>query len=384
MTKRTSKFSKIVTDWVQIFAAGTHTDSKGQTKEWTTSDLDEMVANHNAQDLAPMVIGHPKHDSPAWGWIGALKREGEALFAKFDKVHSKFIEWGEAGHIHNRSVKILKTPKGFRVGHIGFLGAMAPAVEGMEALEFAADAEGDTYEFGWADGYRLGLVARMMRRMREIALLKWGQEDADNLVPLYEVEDLERAAAEEKSDPEKRLNHFNTPPNPETTVSTFTQQQLDDAVAKARQEEQAKHNATVLKLRAAEFSGHMAENRAFITGISQDEKGNVRLTPAQAEGWAECLTFAQLAEGNALEFSFTAGDQSEKKLSVYEFLKGKLADLPVQLKLGQEQVRQDNKLDLNDAVALEKAASEFVASEKEAGREITIAQAVTHIKAKHA
>ncbi len=383
MTKRASNFRKSISDWVQIFATGKHTDSKGKTKEWTTSDLDQMVSNHSAQDLAPMVIGHPKHDAPAWGWIGALKREGDALFAKFDNVHDKFVEWGEAGHIHNRSVKIVPTPKGFRVGHIGFLGAMPPAVEGMQALEFAAD-EGETYEFGWQEGYRLSLIARFMRRFRDWALVKHGQEDADALVPNYDIEELERMVAEEKAEPEKRPSTFTQPQNPETAVSTFTQQQIDEAVANARKEEQEKHNATQLKLRAAEFAGHLANNRAFVTSISVDAKGQVRLTPAQAQGWAECLTFAQLQEGSASEFTFTAEDKSQQKLNVYEFLKGKLSDMPVQLQLNKEQVQRGDKVDVADAAALEKAASEFMASEAAAGREISIAQAVSHIKAQHA
>jgi len=345
-----------------VFSAGKQIDSKGNAKEWTEADLDQMVANFDANDSFPMVIGHPQHNAPAWGWGAELKREGKHLFAKFDKVAQKFIEWGQAGHIRNRSVQILKTPKGFRIGHIGFLGAMPPAVEGMDAIEFSAD--GETYEFGWSEGYRLGLFARFMRRFREHVLVKHGQEDADALVPLYEVEDLERIAAEEKAKPEPApKSTFNQ--NTEIPVSNITQEQLDAAVAQARKEEQDKHNATSQKLRTAEFNSNLATNRAFISTLISDEKGNVRMTPAQAEGWAECLTFAQMQDSAVAEFTFTAADKSEQKNSVYEFLKGKLSTLAPQLKLGQQQADKDPKADL---------VSEFVAPQGYSADPAKIAQ----------
>ena len=67
-------------DWVEVFRTGTHTDSKGVTHTFGTEHLDQMVLN-TAPDTAPMVVGHPKMDAPAYGWAQQFKRSGDVLLA---------------------------------------------------------------------------------------------------------------------------------------------------------------------------------------------------------------------------------------------------------------------------------------------------------------
>lgn len=363
-------------DWVEVFAAGTHTDSQGQTKTWSEADLDEMVRNFNADDPFPLVIGHPKTDSPAYGWGAAVKREGGKLLSQFAKVPDAVEKAAQTGAYRNRSAKIVKTASGHKLVHVGLLGATPPAIEGLAAVYNAAD-EGETYEFsGLANSlpWLARSMARMGRALRDFAIGKWGQEDADKALPAWPIEELERIAAQAEADASKS---FSAPPAP-----ALTQADIDAAVATAvtaaRAEEAAKRQPLEAQLRESAHAQALAANQAFVSTLISDLDAKVRLTPAEARGWAAALTYAQQLQGS--EFTFAAGDGAEQKPTLYEFMKGKLAALAPRLELGRERATQDCAVDVNDADALQRAASEFQASEAKAGREINIAQAVQHIK----
>ncbi|GMU87107.1 MAG: hypothetical protein AMXMBFR48_23480 [Ignavibacteriales bacterium] len=120
--------------WFEIFRTGKHTDSAGRTKEWTEQDLDNIVSSYNpAQHEAPIVIGHPKDDAPAYGWIHALKRSGDRLLALPSRLLPLFTEAVKNGLFKKRSVAL--NPDG-SLRHVGFLGAASPAVKGLADPEF--------------------------------------------------------------------------------------------------------------------------------------------------------------------------------------------------------------------------------------------------------
>lgn len=131
--------------WVEIFRAGTHTDMAGNTRTWTTADLDEIVAKYNpAEHEAPIVIGHPEHNAPAYGWAKALRRNGEVLEAEFRDVDPVFSDAVKAGHWKKRSIS-LYADKTLR--HVGFLGALPPAVKGLKDVSFATGQGAMTFDF---------------------------------------------------------------------------------------------------------------------------------------------------------------------------------------------------------------------------------------------
>ena len=137
-------------DWIEIFRSGEHTDNAGTTRTWTEQDLDEIVANHSADRPAPAVVGHPKTDDPAWGWTAALKREGASLYAKFKDVAKEFADAVEAGRYRNRSVKIGKTADGYRLIHVGWLGAAPPAYLGVDSRELLRAVVGELVAGGFS------------------------------------------------------------------------------------------------------------------------------------------------------------------------------------------------------------------------------------------
>lgn len=87
---------------IEIFRAGTHTDSHGATLSFSESDLAATARAYDpAVSEAPIVVGHPKADAPAYGWIKSLSAEGGRLFATPDQVDPSFAEMVRAGATRN-------------------------------------------------------------------------------------------------------------------------------------------------------------------------------------------------------------------------------------------------------------------------------------------
>lgn len=129
-------------DWVPIFAGGKQTDSHG-----IEHDGDEMI--DKAIQLfdpeyhePPITVGHPEDNSPAFGWVKAIKKVTQkvkdgskvnVLVAKFKDVVPEFAQAVRHGLYKKRSASFY--PDG-RLRHVGFLGGMPPAVKGLADLKF--------------------------------------------------------------------------------------------------------------------------------------------------------------------------------------------------------------------------------------------------------
>ena len=123
-------------NWCEIFRTGKHIASNGQEVNVTEKDLDEIVANFSDKNPdVPMVIGHPKTNNPAYGWVDKLKREGGKLYACYKNVASEFEEWVKDGRYKTRSISL----KDNVLRHVGWLGAKPPAIKGLEAYQFEED-----------------------------------------------------------------------------------------------------------------------------------------------------------------------------------------------------------------------------------------------------
>lgn len=164
-------------DWIEIFKTGEHTDSKGRKRTWTTADLDKMVSMYNPADHeAPAVIGHPKDNHPAYGWASELKRVGEKLMAKFKQVVPEFASMVESGMFKKRSIRVL--PDG-SLGHVGFLGAVSPAVKGLKDIEFAQDDKSFDYDYS-EEETNMKTVEQLMKELDAERLKNAGLEKECN------------------------------------------------------------------------------------------------------------------------------------------------------------------------------------------------------------
>jgi hypothetical protein len=147
--------------WTAVFKAGTHTDSNGNTRRWSEKDLDTIVSNYDAEKHeAPVVLGHPAENAPAWGWVEGLKRTGEVLYAKL-KLVPEFMELLKKGLFKKRSISLYPD---LNLRHVGFLGAMPPAVKGLPDLSFK---EGDFISFDLSDS-----ILDSNGKRKEVHLLK--------------------------------------------------------------------------------------------------------------------------------------------------------------------------------------------------------------------
>jgi len=213
--------------WIEVFRAGRQTDSAGNTRDWTEQDLDTIVARYNpAVHEAPVTVGHPTDNAPAFGWVEALKREGKLLLAKFRQVMPEFEEGVKAGRWKKRSISLYPD---LTLRHVGFLGAMPPAVKGLADIAFRADDQAITIEF--SDG-RFSTVGRVLRRLREYLVGVAGAEEADRVIADWEIEDLIK-------EPEPAESMESAPATPSFTEEDYTmkkpeelQAELDQATAR--------------------------------------------------------------------------------------------------------------------------------------------------------
>lgn len=131
---------------MEVFRAGTHTDSAGHTKKWTEDDLDKIVNKFNelGEDV-PATIGHPESDTaPAFAWFKKVFRKGDTLLAEMSDTVDEFAEMLKKKMFKNRSISLRPD---FSLQHIAFLGATPPAVKGLESFAFKANDNLETYEF---------------------------------------------------------------------------------------------------------------------------------------------------------------------------------------------------------------------------------------------
>lgn len=83
---------------------------------------------------APVVVGHPKDNSPAWGWVISCREDGDNLFCDLD-LTPEFYELVERGNFRERSVAFYDQEP-YVLRHLGFLGGAPPAIKGLNELTF--------------------------------------------------------------------------------------------------------------------------------------------------------------------------------------------------------------------------------------------------------
>ena len=368
-----------LSDWFAVFRAGRHTSSGGQTRTFTRSDLEGIVERYTGDQPSPCVITHEELYSPfAYAQIQDLRvGEGDVLEARCaaETIEPKFESMVRDGRLYNRSVQLLPQGDGWRLGHVAFLGAQPPAVEGLEpirfaaaGLVFAAEEPWDRVEEAtrWSD--LIGVVGRLVRRLLS-------PEDAEEVMPdwMSEAAQREVGRAQERASQEIQQKEKNE------MSETYSQADLETARQKAAQEGAAKAKQEFAAREAALEKERRELAREGLKGRVDRLIEGGRVTPAQAEGLVE---FALSLEGSeALEFSRGKDDQAEKvEVNPSEWLFAFLKQLPVQVEIGQESGGEGPKRpDLTDPGQIRRAALEYQAEEKDKGRVVSDAEAVRHV-----
>ena len=133
--------------WIKILETGTHKDSGGTIRTFTEADLDKVINRYNPQvHEAPIVIGYPRDNDPAYGWVLSLKREGSNLFAKVASTITEFSEMLNAGLFKKWFVTF--TPD-WSLRLIGVIGTkpLIPALQRLQNIQFKEGGSIMSFEF---------------------------------------------------------------------------------------------------------------------------------------------------------------------------------------------------------------------------------------------
>lgn len=131
---------------IELIRPGTYTAMDGRQITFAEADLRATAEAYSpALSEAPLVVGHPTTDAPAYGWVETLAFSA-SLEATPSQVDPAFAEIVEAGRYKKVSASFYlpdaaNNPKQgvYYLRHVGFLGAQAPAVKGLRDAQFAGD-----------------------------------------------------------------------------------------------------------------------------------------------------------------------------------------------------------------------------------------------------
>lgn len=214
---------------IHIFKAGTHTDMHGTKQPFTQSDLAACVKAYDPSvHEAPLVIGHPKTEDPAWGWVKTLSLDGADLNAEPGQVDPQFAEMIGSGRFKKVSASFYlpDSPNNPKPGtlylrHVGFLGAQPPSIKGLKQVSFGESEEGVVEFADWGDITN----ASLWGRLRDFLIGQFGLDETDKVLPSWQVDSLREEAYR---DPVKAVPDFSEPnPNPQQENDTMTKEEIE-------------------------------------------------------------------------------------------------------------------------------------------------------------
>ena len=323
------------TSSLQVFRAGRHMTMAGQSISFGEADLQATCRAYDPKlHEAPLVIGHPTHDGPAYGWVQSLAFSEGGIDATPDQVNTDFADMVAAGAFKKISASFYSpdspqnpTPGVYYLRHVGFLGAQPPSVKGLRSPSFA-DGEAGVVEFSeWDDVDN----ASLWRRMREWLIGRFGQDEADKVVPGYTVQSLEQSAQDEvrqeaadTADTAVATPAFaepNSQLNKESIVTPAEKAALEAENARLASELAASRARIAANEAAKAHNDNLAFCEALIT--------QGRMLPAWRDMAVATLDhFA--AQPAVLEFG-----EGEAKAPLADAFKGMLTALPVQVEFGE-------------------------------------------------
>lgn len=366
----------------EIFRTGNHTTSKGAELSFSDADLAAIAASYDPANYeAPIVVGHPKTNAPAYGWIRSVVVNGDRLIAIPDQVNADFSEMVRAGSFKTRSVALYRpdqagnpTPGQYHLRHVGFLGAEPPAVKGLKAVEFS-DADGEAVEFAapdiWNYAWALEGVVRIFRKMRDSIIAKDGLEAADEILPDYEIGQIAQHVADTRAEARAsdRTHFSETEDDP--TMKTAEQRQAElDAREAALAERETKVKADETTFAETAKKTRAEADAAFVADIVTQGRLPVSL---QASTTA---LFSELDD--AAELTFSEGDQ-EVKTTPRAALRDILGKLPVPVATGE--LALGDGPDFSDASHVQAAIETEIRKAADKGETISPAVAAMRLQA---
>ncbi|KJU85708.1 peptidase [Candidatus Magnetobacterium bavaricum] len=293
---------------VEIFRTGIHTDSSDNIREWTEADLDFIAGSYDASTHeAPVVIGHPTDNAPAYGWIQKVWRNGRVLYADLKDVQPAFADLVKSGAYKKRSIALYPDRT---LRHLGWLGAQPPAIKGLRDIQFSAGVGVTTIEFDTVDidtnkktDGGVKVPDKTQTTVEELLRQQLQQKEAE--LAKFSEQTAQTAANEAKL---------------KEQLTAFSEQQ------KAMTEQMKAIEATNAALQAEkvtlETQKRQAEYNMFMEGLIREG----RLTPAQKPA---TMSFMEIMH-NAGKYVFAEGEKP-----AIDAFKAFLTGLPRQIEFGE-------------------------------------------------
>lgn len=369
---------------LHIFKSGKHTTSAGVELAFSDNEVSRTAEVYDpAVSQAPIVVGHPREDGPAYGWVKGLDFSEGDLSAEPEQVDPEFADMVNAGRFKNISASFYDpdsasnpVPGTYYLRHVGFLGAQPPSVKGLKQASFSEDD--DTIEF--MAPYSVGVMATLMRRMREWIIGRDGVEEADKVIPDYLVQDLE----DESRLPDEDTAPPLSPAYSESEDNTMTPEQLKAAQDKLA-DDQAALDADKAKLttdqtsfaeretamKGREAAATLEANTAYVDGLIKSGK----VAPGQK---GRLIAFMGTLDGTV---EFKEGD-ADKTEGQGDSLKAFLDGLPKAVDFGEHGATgDDGDDDPIDPAELSQRAVAFQETQAKKGIDINIVDAVKAVEA---
>ena len=289
---------------IEIFRAGTHRDDAGNTHTFGQEHLAEMAAGYNAQlREAPLTVGHPKDNLPAYGWVKRVFINADGnLAVDPHQVDPAFAQMVQAGRFKKRSASFYPpgaphnpTPGKWYLRHVAFLGAQPPAVAGLKDMSFADS--GEHVSFSEEDAGEPATPSTQPEQEHQMS-------DADKA-------ELERLRADAKA--------------------------KDEAIAKAQAEAKAANeDAAAAKAQAASFAEKAAaDRRAGFVSFAEAEVKAGRLLPKDKNTAVAALeTLA--AAGQPLSFAEGGTTTQITPMQMCAWLQGHMSSRTAAVSFGEQ------------------------------------------------
>ncbi|HGJ8963867.1 peptidase [Pseudomonas plecoglossicida] len=311
---------------LHIFKPGKHVAMSGDSINFSESDLAATVLAYDpALHEAPLVIGHPKHDAPAAGWVQSLSASAEGLIATPAQVDPAFAELVSKGSFKKISASFYHpnspsnpVPGVYYLRHVGFLGAQPPSVKGLRPIELAEGEEG-VVEF--AD-YGHETSASLWRRLRDWMIGERGLDVADQIIPDWQINSLAEVARQED---EPRPSFSDPVQSPTVEESTVTPEEIAAMQAENKRLLGVVNQHQEEKRQSRQASIHTA-NVAF----AEELIGAGKLLPKHSAALVAALDFAESGE-KPVEFG-----EGDARQPVVAGLKAIFTDLPKQIDFAEK------------------------------------------------
>jgi hypothetical protein len=295
----------------------------GATLDFSEADIKACASAYDpAKHEAPIVVGHPRHDAPAYGWVESLATQNDGLTATAREIDPAFAELVTAGRFKKVSASFYSpdSPSNPARGvwylrHIGFLGAQPPAVKGLKAISFGEAEEGIVEFADWG----LETSAGLWRRMREWLLAQFGQETADQVVPDWQIETIREAARQDEA-PAASHAFVESLVHEEHAVTPEEKAALEAEVATLKQQLAAAES----EKKATAAAQRHGEHAAFAESVI----GEGRLAPKHK---AAVIAFLDFVEGETL-IEFGEGEARQPLANAFKTF---LTELPKAVEFGE-------------------------------------------------